>query len=139
MSDYVHNKVVRLPFPNEIKERCESNDVWDCEPYLKELLGELWDNRKKNHFTLECTDSGYYIDWVYYSTYGEESGDWGNVRLLTQQELNVIKPYFDKLGVNYKDEDLRVVDYCYYNSCEPPDYYNIKGEDDSNLFLNNPM
>ena len=47
MSDYVHNKVVRLPFPKDIKEKCNTNDVWDCEQYLKELLGELWDHRKK--------------------------------------------------------------------------------------------
>lgn len=136
MSDYVHNKVVRLPFPKEIKEKCNTNDVWDCEPYLKELLGELYDYRKKSHFSLECTDNGYYIDWVYYSTYGEESGDFGFVRLLTQKELDIIKPYFDKLGVTYKDEDLRVVNYCYYNCCEAPDYYNIENSDDAHLFLN---
>ena len=136
MSDYVHNKVVRLPFPKEIKELCNTNDADDCEPYLKELLGELWDYRKKNHFSLVCTDNGYYIDWVYYSTYGKESGDFGFARLLTQKELDIIKPHFDKLKVNYKDEDLRVVDYCYYNCCEAPDYYNIENSDDAHLFLN---
>ncbi len=77
-----------------------------------------------------------YIDWVYYSTYGEGSDDFGNVRMLTQRELNVIKPYFDKLGIDYKDEDLRLVDYCYYNCCEAPDYYDIKTIDDSELFVN---
>jgi len=128
MSDYVHKKVVRLPLPNEIKGKGK-DDVWE---YLKDLLGELWDK----HFVLEYTDKGYYIDWVYYHTYGEESGDWGNVRLLTEKEFNVIKPYFDKLCVNYKYEDLRLVDYCYYNCCEPPDYYEIKNDDESDLFLN---
>jgi len=136
MSDYVHNKVVRLPFPNEIVNRFNADDAYDCEKQLKELLGELWDNSKKNSFKLECTDDGYYIDWVYYSTYGEESGDFGNIRMLTQRELHVIKPYFDKLKVDYKDEDLRVVDYCYYNCCEAPDYYEIKTADDAELFVN---
>lgn len=74
-----------------------------------------------------------YIDWVYYSTYGEESGDFGFARMLTQKELDVIKPYFNKLKVSYKDEDLRVVDYCYYNCCEPTDYYKIK--DESKFFI----
>lgn len=136
MSDYVHNKVVRLPFPQEIKERCNTSDVYDCEPYLKEILGELYGFRKRNHFSLECTDKSYYLDWVYYTTYGEESGDFGFVRLLTQKELEVIKPYFDKLGVSYKDDDLRLVDYCYYNCCEAPDYYDIDNSDESHLFLN---
>ena len=135
MSDYVHNKVVRLPFPNEIINRFKADDAYDCEPQLKELLGNLWDN-KKSSFKLGCTDERIYIDWVYYSTYGEESGDFGNVRMLTQRELNTIKPYFDKLEIDYKDEDLRVVDYCYYNCCEAPDFYDIKTSDDAELFVN---
>lgn len=136
MSDYVHNKVIRLPFPKEIMKKCNATDVYDCEEYLKDLLGELWDNKDKNSFELCCTDESYYIDWVYYSTYGEESGDFGFVRLLTQNELNLIKPYFDKFGVDYKDEDLRVVNYCYYNCCEAPDYYDIENSDDTHLFFN---
>lgn len=136
MSDYVHKKVVRLPFPKEIMDKYNVDDCYECETHLKDLLGELWSNSKKNSFHLECTNKGYYIDWVYYSTYGEESGDFGFVRMLTQKELDVIKPYFDKLGFNYKDEDLRLVNYCYYNCCEAPDYYNIKNSDDSHFFLN---
>jgi hypothetical protein len=134
MSDYVHKKVVRLPFPKEILEKCDADNPWDCEVYLKEKLGDLWDNRNKNSFELEMTDKSEYIDWVYYHTYGEESGDWGNVRLLSEKELEVIKPYFDKLEVSYKDSDLRVVDYCYYNCSECSDYYDIN-VDDSNLFI----
>lgn len=138
MSDYVHNKVIRLPFPKEILEKCETTDPWDCEDYLKEKLGDLWDNRGKNSFELEVTDKAYYIDWVYYHTYGEESGDWGNVRLLTDGEYEVIKPYFDKLGVTYEREELRRVDYCYYNCCEPTDYYGLVEEhnDDSRMLIN---
>lgn len=136
MSDYKHEKVIRLPFPKEVLKKCNTDDAWDCESYLQEKLGELWENRIKNSFKLGYTDSAYYIDWLYYSTYGEESGDWGNVRLLTEKELKVIRPYFDKLGVVYEDEDLRLVDYCYYNCSEPNDYYSLNG-DDSNLFISN--
>ena len=135
MSDYVHKKVVRLPFPKEILEICNTKDPYDCEKYLKEKLGDLWENRNKNSFELECTDKSEYIDWVYYHTYGEESGNWGNVRLLTDKELEVIKPYFDKLEISYKDSDLRAVDYCYYNCSECSDYYDI-GIDNSSLFIN---
>lgn len=134
MSDYVHEKVVRLPFPKEILEKFDTKDPWDCEKYLKELLGDLWENRGYNSFKIGFTDTSEYIDWCYYHTYGEESGDWGHVRLLTQKELDVIKPYFDKLGVSYKDEDLRLVDYCYYNCSEPSDYYNLTA-DDSAMFI----
>jgi len=133
MSDYVHKKVIRLPFPKEILERCNTKDPYDCEKYLKEKLGDLWDTHKG--FDLELTDKSEYIDWVYYHTYGEESGDWGNVRLLSEKELEVIKPYFDKLEVSYKDSDLRLVDYCYYNCTECTDYYDINN-DESILFIN---
>lgn len=136
MSDYKHIKAVRLPFPNDIMLKCNVDDIFDCEPYLKKLLGDIWDSRNKNCFKLVNTNNGHYIDWIYYSTYGEESGDFGFVRMLTKNELNVIKPYFDKLCVDYKDEDLRVVNYCYYNSCEAPDYYNMENNDDGHLFIN---
>lgn len=136
MSDYVHNKVVRLPFPKEILKKCNTEDAYDCEHYLSDLLGELWDNNKKNSFNLVETDEAYYIDWVYYSTYGENSGDFGNVRMLSSNELKAIKPYFDKLQVKYKDEDLRAVEYCYYNCSEAPDFYDMKSIDDAELFFN---
>jgi hypothetical protein len=135
MSDYVHKKVVRLPFPIEILNKCNTTEPHDCFNYFKEKLGDLYDNRNKNSFAIEYTDEGCYIDWVYYHTYGEESGDWGNVRLLSENELKVIKPLFDKLDITYKDSDLRLVDYCYYNSCEPYDYYDID-DDESKLFIN---
>ena len=137
MSDYKHETVVRLPFPKELLKKFDTEDPYDCEDYLREKLGDLWDRTGKNSFKIGYTDEGIYIDWLYYSTYGEESGDWGNARLLTQNELVVIKPYFDKIGFPYKNEDLRVVDYCYYNCSEPPNYYAVIEElgDDSGLFL----
>tara|TARA_R110000772_G_scaffold115349_1_gene220201 strand:- start:512 stop:937 length:426 start_codon:yes stop_codon:yes gene_type:complete len=140
MSDYVHNKVVRLPFPKQIFEKCNTDDTFECEDYLKELLGNLWGTRNSNGFEIGYSDDGYYIDWLYHHTYGENSGDWGNVRLLTPKELEVIKPYFDKLKVPYTDNELRLVDYCYYNGCEPSDYYELATEagDDSHLFTSKP-
>ena len=138
MSDYKHEKVVRLPFPEEDFKTNDPNDDSDRDEYLSKISGDLYEVNGKNSFQLGYSDEGYYIDWCYYSTYGEESGDYGNARLLTEKELEVIKPYFDKIGVKYKDEELRVVDYCYYNGCEPPDYYEIANEDTdhSKLFIN---
>lgn len=134
MSDYKHQKVIRLPFPGKILIKCNTEDPWDCKRHLKEKLGDLWENKDKNSFELGYTDKAYYIDWVYYDTYGEESGDWGHVRLLTEKELKVIIPYFNKLGVAYRNDDLRLVDYCYYNSSEPNDYYELT-HDDALLFI----
>lgn len=130
MSDYVHGKAIRLPFPKEILEKNNTTDPWECEEYLKEILGDRFTyGRNSKGFQLEATEKAYYIDWVYYSTYGEQSGDWGSTRMLTEKELEVIKPWFDKLKVDYKDEDLRRVEYCYYNCCECSDYYDIITEE----------
>jgi hypothetical protein len=134
MSDYKHEKLVRFPFPKDMIKGLNFEDIWDFEPYLRDKLGDLYDNENKNSFRLECIGDSWYIDWLYYSTYGEQSGDWGSVRLLTQKELDVIVPYFNKLEVVFRDEDLRVVEYCYYNGAEPDDHYNLD-LDDSNLFI----
>lgn len=133
MSDYKHETVVRLPFPKELIFK-NGDDPWDSEDELKEKLGDLWENGNTYTFKLGYTDDAYYIDWCYYFSYGEESGEWGTARALSENELNVIKPYFDKLKCNYSEQDLRIVDYCYYNCSEPPDYYEID-EDDSGLFF----
>lgn len=136
MSDYVHEKVVRLPFPKGLIEN-NGYDPSDSEDELKKTLGELWEDYSDYGFRFGCTNKSVYIDWCYYHTYGEESSSWGHARLLTKKELGVIKPYFDKLKQPYEDNDLRVVDYCYYNCSEPPDCYDIVTEenDDSTLFL----
>ena len=135
MSDYVHAKVIRLPFPKEILNKFNTNDPEDCDSYLKEKLGELYSyNRNIHKFKIEYTDDSVYLDWVYYHTYGEESGDFGFSRYLTKDELNVIKPYFDLLEIDYNTYDLRRVEYCYYNCCECSDYYEVDS-DDSKLLL----
>lgn len=136
MSDYQHEKVVRLPFPESILNNFKTEDPNDCEEFLKNRLGNLWRNDAKNSFKLGYSDESYYIDWLYYYSFGEQSGDWGSVRLLTEKELNTIRPYFNKLGVVYDDKDLRLVDYCYYNCSEPNDYYSLS-IDESNMFITN--
>jgi hypothetical protein len=135
MSDYKHEKVIRLPFPKDILNKCSTDNPWDCEDYLRERLGELWGSISRSSFKIECTDRAFYIDWLYYTTYGEESSEWSRARFLTKEELEVITPYFNKLGVDYEEQDLRVADYCYYNCCGTIDCYDIFEEDDSSILI----
>lgn len=130
MSDYVHKKAVRLPLDFE---GLGFEEPYDFEQVLKEKVPSLIRIRNKG-FEVDVTDEGYYIDWTYYYTYGENSGDFGSARELTKKELKTIKPYFDKLGIDYNTKDLRLVDYCYYNGCEAPDYYDTTSKDESSLF-----
>ena len=136
MSDYVRRKVIRLPFPNNIFTECKTKDDWECEDYLKEKFGSIWgkERGKKKYLEIESTDESYYLDYVFYSTYGEESGEFGFVRLLNDKEFNKVKPIFD-LVTDYARDDLRLVDYCYYNGYDAPDYYDLSEEIDySNEF-----
>ncbi len=128
MSDYVYYKVIRLPFPKQILDRCETEDPWDCEDYLKENLKDLYDDSKGIHvFQITGTSEANYLDWVYEYSYGEESGAYGYVNLLTQEETYFMRRLlFENLPNIYFDEDdFRKVEYCYYNCCEPPDYYDL--------------
>lgn len=122
MSNYVRAKVIRMKITKE---------QYNNEKYFKEIYGYLFGDYKKdkNYFELECSDNDYYLDFVLYYTYGEEIGSFGNVRLLTNKEFEFIKQLFQKVNPEIKLEDLRYVDYCYYNCCECEDYFDIIEED----------
>lgn len=126
MSDYVKAKVIRLPFPQDLIKKLEVEDCWDCEYYLMEKLGDLWQDYKTNNgFQIECTDKAYYLDYVMEYTYGANSGSFGYAFLLDEVDKVKYVPLFNKIGIDYDVNDLRKVVYCYYNSCECADYYDI--------------
>ena len=133
MSDYVHKKVVRYPLQG-LMDKLNTKDPDDCEEYLKEKLGSLYS--RECGFEIEITDKNSYLDFVYYNTYGESSGDFGNVRLATESEYNTLLPYL-KLVFQceiYKSR-LRVVEYSYYNCCECTDYYELPSRNDDTFII----
>lgn len=146
MSDYQHNKVIRLLVTDEIIKMLGFSSVEDyCyhfEEYVKNTYPEMsrfvlkpngewhYDSKKTPYFETGFGETQYYIDLVLYSSYGEECGDWGNVSYLSEKEKEVFVPHFNKLGLGINPDDLRKVDYCWYNCSEPPDYYDIKTPDD---------
>jgi hypothetical protein len=54
---------------------------------------------------------------------------------LTDDKWNVIQPMLDKLKLEIRKDDLRLVDYCYYNGSDAPDYYDIEEEDYSDELI----
>lgn len=123
MSDYVKRKVIRLPFPKSLIEKLEVDNCWECEGYLKEKFGILWQRygQSGNYFDIECTDSNYYLDYIVSKSY--EEGEYGFAWYLNEEDINKYKPLFDKGGFEYDVKDLRKVCYCYYNGTDAPDYY----------------
>lgn len=123
MSDYVKKKVIRLPFPKSLFEKLGVDDVWECEDYLRESFGDLWDNyrQKGGYFNIECTSGNDYLDYVVSRSY--EEGEYGYAWYLNEEDIDKYKPLFDKGGFDYDVNDLRKVCYCYYNGTDAPDYY----------------
>lgn len=138
MSDYVHEKVIRCPI-SYIKENLnlDIEDPNEIEDFLYKKQPELFKRANKKYFSLEYTDSSVYLDWTYFHTYGEEAGDWGTSRYLTDKEFEVMKGIYDQIGIILlpRENVLRRVEYCYYNGCECEDYYELDNDDDSEELL----
>jgi hypothetical protein len=142
MSTYVKEKVLRLPlegfqledFKKLITEKLEplgitAEDVdddflWAMEKAFPDLCGD-GDNGK---FQLSSTYPRKFIDFVLDHEY-DCDGEYGKVRELYPSEKTKYLPIFQKLlpGLDSLD-DVRLVEYCYYNGCEAPDYYDLKDD-----------
>lgn len=113
MSDYCHRKAIRMKI--SLEEACkifEVDDKWDIMDYLE-----------KTEFEVAPT-SQFFIDYnLPCSCYGD--GDWGKVRTLSPTEFLKYAPDFCEL-LNYRRinmNELRLVEYCWYDCSEAPDYF----------------
>ena len=107
MSDYVRVKAVRYKIPSEIIEKIKKNneDFWkdDIEEYYnkeKDVINTKYDNQKNNlnigsGLDYEADEYVYFIDYILDYEYGA-SGDFENVRELTESEYNKYKEIFSK-------------------------------------------
>lgn len=137
MSDYVRIKAVRYKIPNEIIEKIKKNneDFWkdDIEEYYnneKDIINTKYDNQKNNlnigsGLDYETDEYMYFIDYILDYEYGA-SGDFENVRKLTENEYNKYKKVFSKVISDVKQNELRLVHYCYYNGTDEPAVWNLE-------------
>ena len=128
MSDYLRTKAVLYPITEEQADKIDKIlPPYDTTPWHIEGLD---DGKKIN----------YYLSYELDSTYGEDSGDFGFSRKLTEKEVEVFNPEFmsiffkynidQKDRIVYSSDLLKYVDWCYYNCCEAEDYYvNFKQDD----------
>lgn len=143
MSDYEKNKVLRLPidkidmevFCKEIEQRYFElqgkviNAKDDLAWYVEEAFPDLFGYQDKGKFTIAPTYPRGFIDYVLDSTWGDDCGDWGKVRELYPTEKTKYLPVFQKILPRLENlDDVRLVEYCYYNGCEAPDYYDLKDD-----------
>ena len=113
MSDYCYRKSVRMRITED--EACK---ILNCEDGW--AIADLLENTK---FEIAPT-SEFFIDYNL-SCNKEATGDWGRSRPLRYSELQRYRPLFSKLlngrgiGVN----ELALVEYCWYDCSEAPDYF----------------
>lgn len=137
MSDYVRVKAVRYKIQSETIEKIKKNneDFWkdDIEEYYnkeKDVINTKYDNKKNNlnigsGLDYETDEYVYFIDYILDYEYGA-SGDFENVRELTENEYNKYKEIFSKVISDIKPGELRLVHYCYYNGADEPAVWKLE-------------
>ena len=130
MSSYVRKKCVRFKIPQNIINELKGDDDW-----LVDLLLEKYQLRDdfnlKNDFTIgsglnyETNEYEYFLDYQLDYEF-DASGDFENVRLLTDNEFKKYSrkfaKYFSEIGRN----ELRLVHYSYYNGVDEPSVYELE-------------
>lgn len=133
MSDYVRKKQVLYPLTEEDiqwirnKHLDNNQELWEMEmsaiykPFFHRSSNKpgFEFERFMDYDTDECNS---YIAYTLEDDYGCDASDYGRSRDLTNLEKMKYKYIFEKiLPVN--EDKLRLVEYCWYNCCEPTDYY----------------
>lgn len=118
MSDYSRYLVLRYPITKDEAEMLE--DKLMKSPFGKHRKGGYFEITGATDFNYNCK---YFLDFVIKHTYGDKCGDFGKIRTLKESEVSEFIDLFKTLIPDIDMTKVKVVDYCWYNCCEPPAYY----------------
>ena len=130
MSTYVREKVLRVPVHKinfahvvrQLEEKYPDDDVMDdITFYLEDVLPDLFSYRDRDKFQMSPTEERF-IDYVLDYEY-DCDGDYGKVRELYDSEKEKFRPVFQKIDPDINMDYVRLVEFCWYNGCEAPSYY----------------
>ena len=124
MSDYCRVKALRVPVEKlNIPEAAE--DFWEWYEAMEEKYPDRFSYRDAGKFSKAPTEEEF-LDFVLEEEYGVcDSGDWGKVRDLYDSEAAMYYPIFKSVEESINMSDVRLVEFCWYNGTEAPDYYDI--------------
>ena len=128
MSDYQRMKVVRYPVTKEELMQLIDSDGDDLPYDLEKKFPDLVEYDVPGMFYWGMTYPKTFLDYCIDEEYGADCGEYGKIRELTEREKEKYTEKFSKILPNVDSNKLKLVEYCYYNGCEAPDYYDI--EDD---------
>lgn len=66
---------------------------------------------------------GDFIDFVLSDDYGCDAAEYGKTRALTENEKRKYGPVWEQIIPNIDMNRVRLVEFCWYNCCEAPGYY----------------
>lgn len=117
MSSYEHEKVIRLKL--DILELARNNidGKWE----LEDLFPDKFGISEVGKFEIAPTEDDF-LDLILEHDHNN-TGDWGTGRYLTEEEVSKYLPLFQEMLPFAKAEDLRYIEFCWYNCSEAPDYF----------------
>lgn len=130
MSTYVREKVLRIPryrmnfahIVRKLEEKFPGEDVMDdLTYYLEETFPDLFDYGTVKKFQMSPTVEPF-IDYVIDYEW-DADGEYGKTRALYDSEKTKYTPVFQKIDPNINMDYVRLVEFCWYNGSEAPDYY----------------
>lgn len=137
MSTYVREKVLRVPmdcinmdYIKNIIAQNHENYEDDFSYYLESELPDVFDYATVGKFQIAPTYKNYF-DYVLEYEW-DADGEYGKTRALYESEKVKYLPMFQKIDPDINMDFVRLVEFCWYNGCEAPDYY----DDEHDSFYN---
>lgn len=136
MSTYVREKVLRIPtdkldfnfIRSKIMEKYPEEDIDDdFSFYLENTLPDLFEYGTEKKFQMAPTCASF-IDYVLEYEW-DADGTYGKTRALYDSEKEKFKPIFQQIDPDINMDLVRLVEFCWYNSCEADDYYDDTFDD----------
>lgn len=120
MSDYVREKVLRIPF-ERLNINFSEEEMDDLGWSIEKRFPGIVDYGTEGKFQLAPTES-LFIDFLLEREWGAD-GEYGKTRALSDREKAKYLPEFQKIDPDVNMDFVRLVEFCWYNCCEAPDYY----------------
>ena len=127
MSDYVKYKVLRIPFDKANYFEFD-HDYERVRDYMEDEHPDLFQYSTPGKFQFAPTE-GEYIDYVVEVDRDAYEGEYGKIRDLLPSEKEKAYQLFEQIMPNADKSAIRVVEFCWYNCCEAPDYYDYSEDD----------
>jgi hypothetical protein len=136
MSTYVREKVLRIPFEKlfkicSISDWFTSDDLDDMSWLLEKKFPNEFEYATVGKFQISPAEDEF-IDFVLEYEWDSFCGDFGKVRDLYNIEKENFLPVFQRLNPDFTLENMdnvKVVEFCWYNCCEAPNYYDVEDDD----------